>query len=78
MIYDCIHFQNFNYVKFCLFRINFTFSEFNESVGRMTHWDCEPSWNFVPQEFALPETLTTLRKMVIDKNHKIVFFKPSS
>jgi hypothetical protein len=31
----------------------------------MTHWDCEPAWNFVPQEFALPETLTTLRKMVL-------------
>jgi hypothetical protein len=51
--------------------LNFNFSEFNESVGRMTHWDCEPSWNFVPQEFALPETLTTLRKMVIEKNQKM-------
>jgi hypothetical protein len=41
----------------------------------MTHWDCEPSWNFVPQEFALPETLTTLRKMVIEKKLQNSIFK---
>ena len=40
------------------------FLEFNEALGRMTHFGCEPSYNFLPQEFGLPETLTALRKIV--------------
>ena len=30
----------------------------------MTHSGCEPSYNFLPQEFGLPETLAALRKIV--------------
>ena len=39
-------------------------TEFNDELGRMTHSNCEPSWTFQPQEFALPETMTTIRRMV--------------
>jgi hypothetical protein len=39
-------------------------SEYNERVGQMTHYGCEPSWNFLPQEYALPETITAFRIMV--------------
>ena len=39
-------------------------SEFNEAVGKMTHSGCEVSWNFLPQEFELPATLATIRKVV--------------
>jgi len=38
--------------------------EFNEALGRMTHSGCEPSYNFLPQEFGLPETLAALRKIL--------------
>eukprot|EP00096_Caligus_rogercresseyi_P010827 TRINITY_DN4062_c0_g1_i1.p1 TRINITY_DN4062_c0_g1~~TRINITY_DN4062_c0_g1_i1.p1 ORF type:complete len:431 (-),score=167.77 TRINITY_DN4062_c0_g1_i1:373-1665(-) len=34
--------------------------QYNESLGAMSHWDCEPSSNFLPQEFHLPETLRSL------------------
>merc|ERR1712045_230576 len=30
----------------------------------MTHSGCEPSYNFLPQEFGLPETLAALRKIL--------------
>nr|ACO15578.1 Phosphatidate cytidylyltransferase, photoreceptor-specific [Caligus clemensi] len=36
--------------------------EYNESLGQMSHWDCEPSSNFLPTDFKLPETLARLRK----------------
>ena len=38
--------------------------EYNESLGQMSHWGCEPSINFVSQEFNLPETVSTLRRMI--------------
>lgn len=37
--------------------------EFNEALGKMTHAGCEPSFNFLPQEFGLPNTLATVRKV---------------
>ena len=33
-------------------------------MGQMTHYGCDPSPNFLPQEYALPQTLTTFRTMV--------------
>ena len=38
--------------------------EFNEALGKMTHSGCEFSFNFLPQEFELPATLATIRRMV--------------
>ncbi len=38
--------------------------EFDEALGKMTHSGCEASWNFVPQEFEVPQTFATFRKMV--------------
>lgn len=38
--------------------------EFNEALGKMTHSGCEVSFNFLPQEFELPATLATMRKML--------------
>ncbi len=38
--------------------------EYNEQAGQMTHFGCEPPPDFVPQEYALPETITTFRTMV--------------
>ena len=33
-------------------------------MGQMTHYGCDPSPNFLPQEYTLPQTLTTFRTMV--------------
>lgn len=38
--------------------------EFNEALGKMTHSGCEVSFNFLPQEFELPATLATIRRML--------------
>eukprot|EP00093_Oithona_nana_P008377 08377.XXX_309087_310839_1 [CDS] Oithona nana genome sequencing. len=38
--------------------------EFNEALGKMTHSGCEFSFNFLPQEFELPATLATIRRMM--------------
>ena len=38
--------------------------EYNEALGKMTHSGCEISWTFLPQEFELPQTLATFRRVV--------------
>jgi len=38
--------------------------EYNERMGQMTHYGCDPSPNFLPQEYTLPQTLTTFRTML--------------
>merc|ERR1712137_62485 len=38
--------------------------EFNEALGKMTHSGCEFSFNFLPQEFELPQTMTTWRRLL--------------
>ncbi|XP_059096980.1 phosphatidate cytidylyltransferase, photoreceptor-specific-like isoform X1 [Tigriopus californicus] len=38
--------------------------EYNEYLGQMSHSTCEPSANFLPQEYALPETITTLKTVM--------------
>jgi len=47
--------------------------EFNEALGKMTHSGCEPSWNFLSQEFDLPETLATARKLLKMKETVTLF-----
>jgi len=37
--------------------------EFNDTVGKMTYSGCEHSWTFITQEFELPTTLATFRKL---------------
>ena len=41
----------------------FIFVEFNENLGHATHYTCEPSWNFVLQEFTIPG-ISNVRQMV--------------
>ncbi|XP_040580499.1 phosphatidate cytidylyltransferase, photoreceptor-specific [Lepeophtheirus salmonis] len=48
--------------------------EYNESLGRMSHWDCEPSSNFLPQEFKLPETLANMRNVVTGGSETIILY----
>ena len=43
---------------------NISLAEYNERMGQMTHYGCDPSPNFLPQEYSLPQTLTTFRTMV--------------
>ena len=33
------------------------FAEFNESLGQMTHYSCEPAGIFIAQEYDLPDAL---------------------
>ena len=49
---------------FFIFTLSFSRTEFNEALGKMTHSGCEVSFNFLPQEFELPATLATIRRMV--------------
>ena len=45
--------------------------EFNENLGHATHYMCEPSYNFVLQEFSIPG-ISHLRQMVrvsLDKSY---------
>jgi len=37
--------------------------EFNENLGHATHYTCEPSWNFVLQEFTIPG-ISNVRQML--------------
>merc|ERR1711962_1205484 len=38
--------------------------EFNDALGKMTHSGCEHSWTFISQEFELPGSLATLRRLL--------------
>ena len=51
-------------MRFFIFTLSFSRTEFNEALGKMTHSGCEVSFNFLPQEFELPATLATIRRMV--------------
>ena len=50
---------------FCIKKIFIFPSEYSESLGRMSHEMCEPSPNFLPQEYDLPETVQTIRKVLV-------------
>ena len=38
-------------------------------TGKMTYSGCEHSWTFITQEFELPATLATFRKLVSKTSH---------
>ena len=54
-----------NWMLYNINQINFysSFVEFNENLGHATHYTCEPSWNFVLQEFTIPG-ISNVRQMV--------------
>ena len=57
-------FEKSPFDKYVITWSHFLFAEYSDQLGQMSHWDCEPSETFLPQEYPLPETIATFRRIL--------------